>query len=110
MSAKVLIVEDGAPVAEMLGSTLAPEGFRVAHAETGEEALILLEEERPDLVVLDWMLPGVSVLELRRLLPSKSASRNVSILRLPARGEESDRIRGLSTGADDYVVKPFSLP
>ncbi len=110
MSAKVLIVEDEAPLAEMLRYNLEAEGFRVAHAETGEEALILLEEERPDLVVLDWMLPGVSGIELCRRLRAKSDSRNVPILMLTARGEESDRIRGLSTGADDYVVKPFSLP
>ncbi len=84
--------------------------FASSHAETGEEALILLEEERPDLVVLDWMLPGVSGIELCRRLRSKTDSRNVPIIMLTARGEETDRIRGLSTGADDYVVKPFSLP
>jgi two-component system, OmpR family, phosphate regulon response regulator PhoB len=110
MSAKVLIVEDEAPLAEMLRYNLESEGFRVAHAETGEEALILLEEERPDLVVLDWMLPGVSGIELCRRLRSKTDSRNVPIIMLTARGEETDRIRGLSTGADDYVVKPFSVP
>jgi two-component system phosphate regulon response regulator PhoB len=110
MSAKVLIVEDEAPLAEMLRYNLEAEGFRVMHAETGEEALILLQEEHPDLVVLDWMLPGVSGIELCRRLRSKSDSRNVPIIMLTARGEETDRIRGLSTGADDYVVKPFSLP
>ena len=110
MSAKVLIVEDEAPLAEMLRYNLEAEGFRVMHAETGEEALILLQEEHPDLVVLDWMLPGVSGIELCRRLRSKSDLRNVSIIMLTARGEETDRIRGLSTGADDYVVKPFSLP
>ena len=110
MSAKVLIVEDEAPLAEMLRYNLEAEGFRVSHAETGEEALILLEEENPDLVVLDWMLPGVSGIELCRRLRAKSDSRNVPIIMLTARGEEQDRIRGLSTGADDYVVKPFSLP
>ena len=110
MSAKVLIVEDEAPLAEMLRYNFESEGFRVLHAETGEEALILLQEEHPDLVVLDWMLPGVSGIELCRRLRSKSDSRNVPIIMLTARGEETDRIRGLSTGADDYVVKPFSLP
>ena len=110
MSAKVLIVEDEAPLAEMLRYNLEAEGFRVMHAETGEEALVLLQEEHPDLVVLDWMLPGVSGIELCRRLRSKSDLRGVPIIMLTARGEETDRIRGLSTGADDYVVKPFSLP
>lgn len=109
MSAKVLIVEDEAPLAEMLRYNLEADGFRVAHAPTGEEALILLDEERPDLVVLDWMLPGVSGIEMCRRLRSNPHSRNVSILMLTARGEEADRVRGLSTGADDYLTKPFSL-
>jgi two-component system phosphate regulon response regulator PhoB len=94
----------------MLRYNLEAEGFHVAHAETGEDAIILLDEERPDLVVLDWMLPGVSGIELCRRLRAKAASPNVPIIMLTARGEEADRIRGLSTGADDYVVKPFSLP
>src|SRR4029079_15566874 len=102
MSAKVLIVEDEAPLAEMLRYNLEAEGFRVAHAETGEEALSLRGVERPDLAVLDWMLPGVSGIELCRRLRSKSDSRNVSILMLTARGEESDRLRGPSNGAQDY--------
>ena len=110
MSAKVLVVEDEAPLAEMLRYNLKAEGFNVVHAETGEEALMLLDEERPDLVVLDWMLPGVSGIELCRRLRSKSDTCSVPIIMLTARGEESDRIRGLSTGADDYVTKPFSLP
>jgi two-component system phosphate regulon response regulator PhoB len=110
MSAKVLVVEDEAPLAEILRYNLESEGFRVAHAESGEEALILLDEERPDLVVLDWMLPGVSGIELCRRLRSMTKSRSIPIIMLTARGEESDRIRGLSTGADDYVTKPFSLP
>ena len=87
MSAKVLIVEDEAPLAEMLRYNLESEGFRVAHAGTGEEALILLDEERPDLVVLDWMLPGVSGIELCRRMRAKAVSRNVPIIMLTARGE-----------------------
>ena len=110
MSAKVLVVEDEAPLAEILRYNLESEGFRVAHAESGEEALILLDEERPDLVLLVWMLPGVSGIELCRRLRSMTKSRSIPIIMLTARGEESDRIRGLSTGADDYVTKPFSLP
>jgi two-component system phosphate regulon response regulator PhoB len=110
MRAKVLIVEDEAPLAEMLRYNLEAEGFRVSHAETGEEAEIIVAEECPDLVVLDWMLPTVSGIELCRRLRARSETRSIPILMLTARGEESDRIRGLSIGADDYVVKPFSLP
>jgi two-component system, OmpR family, phosphate regulon response regulator PhoB len=109
MAAKILIVEDEAALAEMLRYNLAAEGFSVAHAETGEEAELLLAEERPDLVVLDWMLPAVSGIELCRRLRAKPETRALPILMLTARGEETDRIRGLATGADDYVVKPFSL-
>lgn len=110
MRAKVLIVEDEAPLAEMLRYNLEAEGFTVAHAETGEEAEIAIAEDCPDLVVLDWMLPRVSGIELCRRLRAKPETHSISILMLTARGEESDRIRGLSTGADDFVVKPFSLP
>jgi two-component system phosphate regulon response regulator PhoB len=110
MTAKILIVEDEAPLAEMLRYNLEAEGFIVSQAESGEEAEIILAEERPDLVVLDWMLPAVSGIELCRRIRSKPDTRTVPILMLTARGEESDRIRGLATGADDYVVKPFSLP
>jgi two-component system phosphate regulon response regulator PhoB len=110
MTAKVLIVEDEAPLAEMLRYNFEAEGFRVAHADDGEEAEILVAEERPDLIVLDWMLPGVSGIEICRRLRARMDTRAVPILMLTARGEEGDRIRGLATGADDYVVKPFSLP
>ncbi len=110
MSAKVLVVEDEQSLAEMLCYNLEAEGFRVTHAATGEEAELMVSEEAADLIVLDWMLPGVSGIELCRRLRSKPETRAVPILMLTARGEESDRIRGLSTGADDYVVKPFSLP
>ncbi|MEM9030655.1 MAG: phosphate regulon transcriptional regulator PhoB [Pseudomonadota bacterium] len=110
MSAKVLVVEDEIPLAETLRYNLQAEGFICCHSETGEEAEILVQEERPDLVILDWMLPQVSGIEICRRLRSKPETRGIPILMLTARGEESDRIRGLSTGADDYVVKPFSLP
>ncbi len=110
MTAKVLIVEDEAPLAEMLRYNFEAEGFRVAHADDGEEAEILVAEERPDLIVLDWMLPGVSGIEICRRLRARMDTKAIPILMLTARGEEGDRIRGLSTGADDYVVKPFSLP
>ena len=110
MSAKVLVVEDEAPLAETLCYNLEAEGFTCCHAESGEEAEILVLEEHPDLVILDWMLPQVSGIEICRRLRSKPETRSIPILMLTARGEESDRIRGLSTGADDYVSKPFSLP
>ena len=110
MKAKVLIVEDEAPLAELLRYNFEAEGFDVSHAGTGEEAELIVAEEQPDLIVLDWMLPSVSGVELCRRLRARQETRAVPILMLTARGEESDRIRGLSTGADDYVVKPFSLP
>jgi two-component system phosphate regulon response regulator PhoB len=110
MGARILIVEDEAPLAELLRYNFEAEGFEVSHAATGEEAELLVAEDSPDLVVLDWMLPSVSGMELCRRLRAKQETRAIPILMLTARGEESDRIRGLSTGADDYVVKPFSLP
>lgn len=110
MTAKVLIVEDEAPLAEMLRYNLEFEGYRVAHAESGEDAELMVAEEHPDLIILDWMLPQVSGIEICRRLRSRAETRTIPIVMLTARGEEPDRIRGLSTGADDYVVKPFSLP
>ncbi len=110
MSARVLVVEDELPLAELLQYNLEAEGFRVSHAETGEDAEMLVSEEDPDLIILDWMLPQVSGIELCRRLRSRPETRAIPILMLTARSDESDRIRGLSTGADDYVVKPFSLP
>ncbi|MEO0729114.1 MAG: phosphate regulon transcriptional regulator PhoB [Pseudomonadota bacterium] len=110
MNAKVLVVEDEPPLAETLVYNLEAEGFTTSHAESGEDAELLVAEESPDLIILDWMLPQVSGIELCRRLRSRPETRAIPILMLTARGEESDRIRGLSTGADDYVVKPFSLP
>jgi two-component system phosphate regulon response regulator PhoB len=110
MTAKILIVEDEEPLALLLRYNLEAEGFSVRTASRGDEAEIAIREEVPDLIVLDWMLPGLSGIELcRRLRASKSPSETPIIL-LTARGEEQDRIRGLTTGADDYVVKPFSVP
>ncbi len=110
MGAKVLIEQDEPPLAELLRYNLEAEGFAVAHAATVEAAEMLIAEEVPDLVILDWMLPQVSGIELCRRLRAKAETRAVPIIMLTARGEENDRIRGLSIGADDYVVKPFSLP
>jgi two-component system phosphate regulon response regulator PhoB len=110
MATKVLLVEDEAPLAELLRYNLEAEGFAVVHAASGEEAEVLVAEEQPDLMLLDWMLPSVSGLELCRRFRSNPETRAIPIIMLTARGEETDRIRGLSTGADDYVIKPFSVP
>jgi two-component system, OmpR family, phosphate regulon response regulator PhoB len=110
MTAKVLIVEDEPALAEMLRYNLEAEGYAVRHTARGDDAEMMVAEEHPDLVLLDWMLPEVSGIEICRRIRARPDSRNVPILMLTARGEEGDRIRGLSTGADDYVVKPFSLP
>ncbi len=110
MSAKVLVVEDEEPLAMLLRYNLEAEGFHVTVVGRGEDAEVAVAEEPPDLIVLDWMLPGISGLELCRRLRTGRVGRSVPILMLTARGEETDRIRGLTTGADDYVVKPFSLP
>ncbi|MEL6373162.1 MAG: phosphate regulon transcriptional regulator PhoB [Pseudomonadota bacterium] len=110
MTANILIVEDEPPIAEPLFYNLEAEGYRVRLATTGEDAQVLIAEELPDLILLDWMLPGVSGIELCRRIRSKPEWRHIPVIMLTARGEESDRVRGLSIGADDYVVKPFSLP
>ncbi len=109
MSAKVLVVEDEAALQEMLSYNLEADGFQVSRATTGEEAEILIAEERPDLIILDWMLPGTSGIEICRRVRTRPETRGIPIVMLTARGEEGDRIRGLATGADDYVVKPFSV-
>jgi two-component system phosphate regulon response regulator PhoB len=105
----ILVVEDEDSLATLLHYNLEKEGYDVAVAVDGEEALLLVDERLPDLIVLDWMLPKVSGIEVCRRLRQKGESRNVPVIMLTARGEETDRIRGLDTGADDYVVKPFSM-
>ncbi len=110
MSARVLVVEDEAALAELLRYNLAAEGYSVSLARDGAEAELELAEQMPDLVVLDWMLPSVSGIELCRRIRARSPTQSLPILMLTARGEEADRLRGLATGADDYVVKPFSVP
>jgi two-component system phosphate regulon response regulator PhoB len=109
MGAKVLVVEDEEAISHLLAYNLEREGFRVATAPDGEEALIKVEESRPDLVLLDWMLPSVSGIELCRQLRTRNETREIPIIMLTARGEEEDRVRGLDVGADDYVTKPFSM-
>lgn len=108
MTPLVLIVEDEAPLVTLLRYNLEKAGFRVAEAVDGEEALMAAAEERPDLVILDWMLPMVSGIEVCRRLRRRPETRDVPVIMLTARGEEGDRVRGLDSGADDYVVKPFS--
>src|SRR6202789_417831 len=105
----VLVVEDEDALSALLQYNLDKEGYAVTVAADGEEALVLIDEQMPDLIVLDWMLPKMSGVEVCRRLRARPETRNLPIIMLTARGEESDRIRGLDTGADDYVVKPFSM-
>ena len=108
MKPRVLIVEDETSLSTLLRYNLEREGFEVAEAADGEEALIAVEENRPDLIVLDWMLPKLSGIEVCRQVRRRSETRQTPIIILTAKGEEADRIRGLDSGADDYVTKPFS--
>ncbi|ATQ69207.1 MULTISPECIES: phosphate regulon transcriptional regulator PhoB [Methylosinus] len=107
---RILVVEDEAALALLLAYNLESEGFQVEHVERGDEAEIRLSESLPDLVILDWMLPGVSGLEICRRLRARDDTRTMPVIMLTARGDENERVRGLSVGADDYVVKPFSTP
>src|SRR5215469_13473540 len=108
MQPRVLVVEDEAALLTLLRYNLEKEGFAVSEARDGEEALLQLKEAKPDAVLLDWMLPRLSGLELCRQIRRAPAWRDLPIIMLTARGEEGDRVRGLDSGADDYVVKPFS--
>ncbi|WP_421981801.1 phosphate regulon transcriptional regulator PhoB [Roseibium sp.] len=107
---KVLIVEDEEPLSLLLRYNLEAEGYQVESCVRGDEAEIRLRESLPDLLLLDWMLPGLSGIELCRRLRAREDTERLPVIMLTARGEEAERIRGLSTGADDYVVKPFSVP
>ncbi len=109
MTPYVLVVEDEDSLATLLQYNLDKEGYRVGVASDGDEGLLMIDEQAPDLVLLDWMLPKVSGVEICRRLRARSDTRNLPIIMLTARGEESDRIRGLDTGADDYIVKPFTM-
>ena len=106
--ARMLLVEDDAALAELLIWHFRREDFDVAHTIDGEEALLLAKEQTPDIVLLDWMVEGLSGIEVCRRLRRAPETQNVPIIMLTARGEEEDRVRGLETGADDYVTKPFS--
>jgi len=105
----VLVMEDEDALATLLSYNLEKEGYRVVVASDGEEGMLQIDERLPDLVLLDWMLPKLSGIEVCRRIRGKSETRNLPIIMLTARGEESDRIRGLDTGADDYLTKPFSM-
>ncbi|KAA2317122.1 phosphate regulon transcriptional regulatory protein PhoB [Pseudooceanicola sediminis] len=105
----VLVVEDEPAQREVLAYNLEAEGFKVSRAENGEEAMLLVQEVAPDIIVLDWMLPNLSGIEVCRQLKMRAETRGVPIIMLSARSEEFDRVRGLETGADDYVVKPYSV-
>jgi len=107
---RILVVEDESALSLLLTYNLESEGYAVARAERGDDAEVMLAEMAPDLVILDWMLPGVSGFELCRRMRARDATRDLPVIMLTARGEESERVRGLSIGADDYVVKPFSVP
>lgn len=107
---RVFIAEDEEPLALLLRYNLETEGYEVETSARGDEADARLKEITPDLLVLDWMLPGLSGIELCRRLRARGETKHLPIIMLTARGEESERIRGLATGADDYIVKPFSVP
>jgi two-component system phosphate regulon response regulator PhoB len=104
----ILVVEDEASLITLLRYNLEKEGFEVGEAVDGEEALFMIRERRPDLVVLDWMLPSLAGIEVCRRIRRAPEIKNLPVIMLTARGEEADRIRGLDSGADDYIVKPFS--
>jgi two-component system, OmpR family, phosphate regulon response regulator PhoB len=106
---RVLLVEDEPAQRTVLAYNLEAEGFAVTQADNGEDAMVLVDEEDPDIIILDWMMPKVSGIEVCRRLKMRPDTRAIPIIMLSARAEEVDRIRGLETGADDYVVKPYSV-
>lgn len=110
MPAKLLVIEDDPAIVELLDYNLVAAGYNVATAASAEEGQLLLAEQSFDLLLLDWMLPEMSGIELCTALRRSGKASSMPVLMLTARGEEADRIRGLTTGADDYVVKPFSVP
>lgn len=108
MARRILVVEDEAPIREMVCFVLEQNGFQPVEAEDYDSAVNQLNEPRPDLVLLDWMLPGGSGLQFIKHLKREAMTRDIPVMMLTARGEEEDRVRGLETGADDYITKPFS--
>ena len=109
LKAQILLVEDEPAQREVLRYNLESEGFTVRCAENGEEALLMIAEALPDLVILDWMMPLLSGIEVCRRIKSRDETRHIPIIMLSARSEEVDTVRGLETGADDYVIKPYSV-
>jgi two-component system phosphate regulon response regulator PhoB len=105
----VLVIEDEPAQREVLSYNLNAEGYRVTTAENGEQGLLVIAEDAPDVIVLDWMLPHVSGIEICRQLKTRNDTRTIPIIMLSARSEEVDKVRGLETGADDYVVKPYAV-
>src|SRR5438128_4540623 len=105
---QLLLVEDDRALADLVTFHFERAGYAVTRTGDGEEALILVDEMKPDVILLDWMIEGISGIEVCRRLRRRSSTANVPIIMLTARGEESDRVRGLETGADDYMTKPFS--
>ncbi len=105
----VLVIEDEPAQLELLSYNLKKEHFRVLEATDGEEGLLVADEAQPDLIILDWMLPKLSGIEVCRQLKRQSRTKQIPVIMLTARGEEADRVRGLDTGADDYMVKPYSV-
>lgn len=105
----ILVIEDEPAQREVLVYNLESQGFRVTQAANGDEGLLMMSEDPPDILVLDWMLPNVSGIEICRQVKTRSETRNIPVIMLSARSEEVDRVRGLETGADDYVVKPYSV-
>ena len=108
MAPYILVVDDEAALLTLVRYNLEKDGFEVGEAVDGEEAMLMIRERRPDLILLDWMLPRLSGIEVCRRVRRQADTQNIPIIMLSARGEESDRVRGLDCGADDYVVKPFS--
>ena len=109
MSIKVLVVEDEEAISHLLKYNLTAEGFEVSVVDDGDEALMAAEDFQPDIILLDWMLPNVSGIEICRQLRARAETRDIPVIMLTARAEEEDRLRGFDKGADDYVTKPFSM-
>ncbi|HSF93344.1 MAG TPA: phosphate regulon transcriptional regulator PhoB [Paracoccaceae bacterium] len=109
MCAKILLVEDEAALSHLVAYNMRKEGYEVSTVDDGDDALVAIEDEQPDLVLLDWMLPNKTGIEICRQMRARAQTRDIPVIMLTARGEEEDRIRGLEQGADDYITKPFSM-
>ena len=110
MSAHIFVVEDEKPILTLLTYNLEKEGYKVSSSSNGEEALSLIKEKKPELILLDWMLPDLSGIKICQYLKQDEKVKNIPIIMLTAKGEEEDKVKGLNTGAEDYMTKPFSFP